>query len=105
MTRSEYLKHHLSKTLSADVIDPAQITYELVAQASSSLLEYWQITRKSEVDATLALNPDERERRTGHKTEAIFERYNIKDNSDAEAALLKVGQYSTGKVAAISETR
>ena len=42
---------------------------------------------------------------TGHKTEAIFERYNIKDNSDAEAALLKVGQYSTGKVAAISGTR
>jgi hypothetical protein len=28
---------------------------------------------------------------TGHKTEAIFERYNIKDNSDAEASLLKVG--------------
>lgn len=42
---------------------------------------------------------------TGHKTEAIFERYNIKDDSDAEAALLKVGQYSTGKVAAISGTR
>lgn len=42
---------------------------------------------------------------TGHKTEAIFERYNIKDNSDAEAALLRVGQYSTGKVAAISDSR
>ena len=36
---------------------------------------------------------------TGHKTESIFERYNIK--ADAKAALLKVGQYSSGKVAAI----
>ncbi len=41
---------------------------------------------------------------TGHKTEAVFERYNIKDTSDAEAALMKVGQY-TKKVAAISEAR
>jgi len=38
---------------------------------------------------------------TGHKTESIFERCNIKDTSDAEAALIKVGQYSAGKVAAI----
>jgi len=38
---------------------------------------------------------------TGHKTESIFERYNIKDASDAKAALPKVGQYSSGKVAAI----
>ena len=38
---------------------------------------------------------------TGHKTESIFERYNIKDTSDAKAALLKVRQYSSGKVAAI----
>ena len=33
---------------------------------------------------------------TGHKTESIFERYNIKDTADAEAALMKVVQYSTG---------
>jgi len=38
---------------------------------------------------------------TEHKTESIFERYNIKDTSDAKAALLKVRQYSSGKVAAI----
>ena len=38
---------------------------------------------------------------TEHKTESIFERYNIKDTSDAKAALLKVGQYSSSKVAAI----
>jgi integrase len=41
---------------------------------------------------------------TGHKTEAIFERYNIKDITDAEEALTKVGQY-TKRVAAISEAR
>jgi hypothetical protein len=34
---------------------------------------------------------------TGHKTEAILERYNIKDTADAEEALLKVGK----KVASI----
>src|SRR5215472_4997752 len=33
--------------------------------------------------------------------ESIFERYNIKETSDAKAALLKVRQYSSGKVAAI----
>jgi len=38
---------------------------------------------------------------TEHKTESIFERYNIKETSDAKAALLKVRQYSSGKVAAI----
>jgi len=41
---------------------------------------------------------------TGHKTEAIFERYNIKDTTDAEEALTKMGQY-TKRVAAISEAR
>ena len=35
---------------------------------------------------------------TGHKTESIFERYNIKDTADAEAALMKVGQYSSKKL-------
>jgi len=38
---------------------------------------------------------------TGHKTESIFERYNIKDTADAEAALMKVGQYSAKKLAGI----
>ena len=42
---------------------------------------------------------------TGHKTEAVFERYNIKDTSDAEAALLKVGKYSAGKVAEVRQAR
>jgi integrase len=30
---------------------------------------------------------------TGHKTEAVFERYNITDSKDVRDALLKVGQY------------
>ena len=38
---------------------------------------------------------------TGHLTEAVFERYNIKDVTNAQEALIKVGQHHTGKVAAI----
>ena len=38
---------------------------------------------------------------TGLKTESIFERYNIKNTADAEVALMKVGQYSSKKVAGI----
>jgi hypothetical protein len=30
---------------------------------------------------------------TGHKTEAVFERYNITDAKDIREALVKVGQY------------
>ena len=32
---------------------------------------------------------------TGHKTEAVFERYNITDSADVRDALVKVGQYAT----------
>ena len=38
---------------------------------------------------------------TGLKTESIFERYNIKNTADAEVAHMKVGQYSSKKVAGI----
>jgi hypothetical protein len=31
---------------------------------------------------------------TGHKTEAIFERYNITDAADLRDALVKVGMYA-----------
>ncbi|HXN52698.1 MAG TPA: hypothetical protein VN943_12245 [Candidatus Acidoferrum sp.] len=41
---------------------------------------------------------------TGHKTEAIFERYNIKTTDDVKAALLKVGRYKgAGTVTQIAE--
>jgi hypothetical protein len=31
---------------------------------------------------------------TGHKTERVFERYNITDTADIADALVKVGQYA-----------
>ena len=31
---------------------------------------------------------------TGHKTEHVFERYNITDSTDRKAALIRVGQYN-----------
>jgi hypothetical protein len=40
---------------------------------------------------------------TGHKTEHIFERYNIKVNDDVKAALIKVGQYKQASVVPIAE--
>lgn len=61
--RASYLKQLLQRTLSADVIDPAELTYDLIARASSTLTEYWQLTRKAEYDAALELNPQERQRR------------------------------------------
>jgi len=35
---------------------------------------------------------------TGHKTEHIFERYNIKTTDDVREALIKVGQFKAGTV-------
>jgi integrase len=40
---------------------------------------------------------------TGHKTEAIFERYNIKTTDDVREALIKVGQFKTATVSTIDE--
>ena len=37
---------------------------------------------------------------TGHLTEAVFERYNIKNTDDRKAALLKVGEYATAQTKA-----
>lgn len=43
---------------------------------------------------------------TGHLTESVFERYNIKDDKDVKEALIKVGQYKKpASVAEISTTR
>jgi integrase len=35
---------------------------------------------------------------TGHRTESVFERYNITDSTDRKDALIKVGQYSARQV-------
>jgi len=48
------------------------------------------------------------ERRTamkinGHKTEAIFERYNIKTTDDVKEALIRVGQFKSASVTPIAE--
>jgi integrase len=40
---------------------------------------------------------------TGHKTESIFERYNIKTTEDVAEALIKVGQFKTAEVVEITE--
>ena len=40
---------------------------------------------------------------TGHKTEHIFERYNIKTTEDVKEALLKVGQYKKADVIPVAE--
>jgi len=40
---------------------------------------------------------------TGHKTEAVFGRYNIKTTDDVREALIKVGQYKTVTVSTIAE--
>ena len=41
---------------------------------------------------------------TGHKTEAIFERYNIKTTDDVREALVRVGQYKPATVTQIRES-
>jgi hypothetical protein len=40
---------------------------------------------------------------SGHKTEAIFERYNIKTTDDLTEALIEVGQFKAVTVSTIAE--
>ena len=40
---------------------------------------------------------------TGHKTESIFERYNIKTTDNVKDALIKAGQYKPVSVTSIAE--
>jgi len=40
---------------------------------------------------------------TGHKTAAIFERYNIKTTDDVKEALIKVGQFKPASATPIAE--
>jgi hypothetical protein len=40
---------------------------------------------------------------TGHKTEAIFERYNIKTTDDVKEALIRVGHFKPASVTPIAE--
>lgn len=41
---------------------------------------------------------------TGHKTESIFERYNIKTTEDVKEALVRVGQYKSAAVTQIAQS-
>lgn len=40
---------------------------------------------------------------TGHKTEAVFKRYNIRTTDEVKEALIKVGQFKPASVTAIAE--
>jgi hypothetical protein len=51
--RAEYLRHVLSKTVAAEVLDKPNLTYSDVMNASSQLLELWNLTRKPDVDRAL----------------------------------------------------
>src|SRR5215469_15383221 len=51
--RAEYLRHTLSKTTSAEVLDKANLTYNDIVNANSALFEYWQLTRKADVEKAL----------------------------------------------------
>lgn len=42
---------------------------------------------------------------TGHKTEHIFERYDIKTTEDMKATLIKVGQFKNPAVAEMAQAR
>jgi hypothetical protein len=41
---------------------------------------------------------------TGHQTEHIFERYNMKNNADVKRALIQVGQHKSATVTPIAQT-
>jgi len=51
--RAEYLRHVLSKSVAAEVLDKPHLTYGDVVNANSMLYEYWQLTRKADVDRAL----------------------------------------------------
>jgi hypothetical protein len=51
--RAEYLRHVLSKTVAAEVLDKPHLTYGDAVNANSMLYEYWQLTRKADVDRAL----------------------------------------------------
>ena len=40
---------------------------------------------------------------TGHKTEHMYERYNIKNTDDVKEALIKVGQFKRASVTPIAD--
>src|SRR5215469_12667970 len=50
---AEYLRHVLSKSVAAEVLDKPHLTYGDVVNANSMLYEYWQLTRKADVDRAL----------------------------------------------------
>lgn len=51
--RAEYLRHVLSKTVAAEVLDKPNLTHGDVVNANSLLYEYWRLTRRADVDRAL----------------------------------------------------
>ena len=51
--RAEYLRHILIKTVPAETLDKPNLTHGDIVNANSMLYEYWQLTRKADVDRAL----------------------------------------------------
>src|SRR5215831_2731424 len=51
--RAEYLRHVLIKTVPVETLDKANLTYNDIVNANSTLYEYWQLTRKPDLDRAL----------------------------------------------------
>src|SRR5215831_11992861 len=72
--RAEYLRHVLSKTVAAEVLDKPHLTYGDVFNANSMLYEYWQLTRRADLDRALG-QPAGREAAKRSKEANAFRRF------------------------------
>ena len=82
--RAEYLRHVLSKNVPAEVLDKPNLTHGDLVNANSVLYEYWQLTRKADVDRALG-QPARQEAAKRSKEANAFHRFATgKDWSEAD---------------------